>query len=374
MGNSRMNIYRASEILKVPERRILDFSNPVNPLGVSKKVKAELRKHLKSLKNRPDPECARMRRHLSRHLDVDMDNMICGNTVSGLISSVVAVLRPQRVLIPVPSPPECLRAVVQVMLPGTHDSGKDVPDMVKYLELKEDDNFCIKPGEFITGIDGCDLAILPNPNNPTGSVVAKGEIAGIASAARDRKCYLLVDETFIDFIPDETVINAVRDNPYLIVLRSISLFHALSGLGLAYSVMDRELVKSIGVPGQLYPVNLLAQRAAVIAMKDKVYKKETFVLLKEEKRFLEREFKKLGLDFFPSAVNFYLIKIPFAGELCDFLMKKYILVRRCDDFRGLGGDYIRIAVKNHRENSVLIKALKEFMSGWSLPEQLPAAK
>ena len=369
MGNSRMNIYRASEILKVPERRILDFSDPVNPLGVSKKVKAELRKHLKSLKNRPDPECARMRRHLSRHLDVDMDNMICGNTVSGLISSVLAVLRPQRVLIPVPSTPDYLR-----MSPGTDDSVKDVPDMVKYLELKEDDNFCIKPGEFVTGIDGCDLAVLPNPNNPTGGVVAKGEIAGIASAARDRKCYLLVDETFIDFIPDETVINAVRDNPYLIVLRSISLFHALSGLGLAYSVMDRELVKSIGVPGQLYPVNLLAQRAAVIAMKDKVYKKETFVLLKEEKRFLEREFKKLGLDFFPSAVNFYLIKIPFAGELCDFLMKKYILVRRCDDFRGLGGDYIRIAVKNHRENSVLIKALKEFMSGWSLPEQLPAAK
>ena len=58
------NIYRLAEELKIQEREVIDFSTPVNPLGVSKKVKAEIRKHVKYLHNYPDPEAKRLRRGL----------------------------------------------------------------------------------------------------------------------------------------------------------------------------------------------------------------------------------------------------------------------------------------------------------------------
>jgi threonine-phosphate decarboxylase len=104
-------------------------------------------------------------------------------------------------------------------------------------------------------------------------------------------------------------------------------------------------------------VNSLSQRAAVVALKDRVYRKESLKVIAEEKRFLEKNFKKLGLEFFNSDTHFYLVKMANANEICRQLRTKGILVRNCESFKGLDSSYIRISVKSHRENSMLIKAL-----------------
>jgi len=94
-----------------------------------------------------------------------------------------------------------------------------------------------------------------------------------------------------------------------------------------------------------------------VALKDKVYRDETLRLIAEEKRFLEDGFRRLGMDFFRSDANFYLLKIWKAKEICQRLKKKGILVRHSSNFRGLDDSYIRVAVKSHRENKILLKNL-----------------
>lgn len=354
------NIYRLAEELKIQERKIIDFSASINPLGVSKKVKTEIRKHLKYLHNYPDPEAKRLRRYIAQYHGVNPETVLCGNGSTELIYLIPRALKPKNVLMPAPTFSEYERAVLINFGSRVTGNGSGTLEnrvQIDYLNLKEKDGFEIKPDEFIRSMDGCNMAFLCNPNNPTGLLLKKDSVVKIAEAAKRLECYLIVDEAFIDFCPGDTVINEAQNNPYLIVLRSMTNFYALSGLRIGYGVFSQHLIAKLKDYKEPQTVNSLAQRAAVIALKDKVYRKETSRLMAEEKRFLENGLKKLGIDFFHSDVNFYLLKMNNANAICQHLGEKGILVKNCSNFRGLDATYIRVAVKSHRENTILIKEL-----------------
>lgn len=363
------DICRLAEELKIQERKIIDFSTSVNPLGVSKKVKAEIRKHLKYLHNYPDSEAIRLKKRLAQYHGIAPEMILCGNGSTELIYLIARTLKPKKVLIPAPTFSEYERATI---IAQSLEHGAQI----KYFVLKKENNWSINPDEFITFMKGCDMAFLCNPNNPTGRLLKKDSVLKIAGAAKDLKCYLIVDEAFIDFcqgtVPDLppsqrqgaesglsliSVIKEVENNPYLIVLRSMSLFYALPGLRLGYGVFPRHLIERLKENKEPWTVNSLAQRAAVVALKDKVYREGTFRLMKEEKKFLEKSFKKIGIEFFHTDANFYLIKINNAYEICQHLKKKGILVRDCSNLRGLDNTYIQVAIKSHKENTILIKEL-----------------
>ncbi len=367
----RADIYRLAEELRIPERKIIDFSSPVNPLGVSKKIKAEIRRHLKYLNNYPDPETKRLSQKLAQYHGISPAGVICGNGASELLHLIIKTLRPRTVLIPSPSSPGYESAVLSVRDYG----GWSEEPQVAYLMLKGPEGFEIKPGEFIGAmreqsaspdfarhsmLSGA-LAFLCNPNNPTGRLLNKGDIRKIAESAKELGWHLVVDEALIDFCPGNSVIEDVADNPYLIVLRTQSYFHALAGLRIGYGVFPPDLSERLRAVREPLTVNSLAQRAAALAVKDRVYERETLKLVSQEKRFLERSFKKLGLDYFPSDANFYLLKTGNANEIGVELKRNGILLRDFSNVRGLGSGYLGIAVKSHRENAILVRELTDIL-------------
>jgi threonine-phosphate decarboxylase len=310
------DIYRLAEELRIPERKVLDFSSSVNPLGVSKKIKAEIRKHLKYLHNYPDPEARRLRKRLAQYHGIDPEMILCGNGSTELIYLVARALGPQKVLVPAPTFSEYERAC-RTAVSAEHRSG------VEYFLLGKGDGFEINPDRFVDSLKGktnsshlapyssrpFDMSFLCNPNNPTGRLVGKEGVRMIADAAKDLGCYLVVDEAFVDFCGDASVIEYVADNPYLIVLRTMGNFYSLAGLRAGYGVFPLHLIEKLKQSKEPWSMNSLAQRAAAAALRDKVFREETFVLLQNEKRFLEKSFRKLGLKFFPSDANFYLLKM-----------------------------------------------------------------
>lgn len=354
------NIYRFAEELKIQERKVIDFSASINPLGVSKKIKAEIRKHLKYLHNYPDTDTKRLRKRLAQYHGIDPEMILCGNGSTELIYLITRAVRPKSVLIPAPTFSEYERAILIGQEPATTEQRGA---QINYLSLKEEDGFVIRPDEFIQAIQDkdCDMAFLCNPNNPTGRLLKEDVVLRIAEAVKDLKCILIVDEAFIDFCPDDSVIKEVERNPYLFVLRSMTKFYVLTGLRIGYGVFPQHLTDRLKEYKEPWTVNNLAQRAGVAVLKDKVYRNETFRLIKEEKRFLEKGFKELGIEFFHSDANFYLFKISNASEIYKQLMKKGILVRLCSNFRGLDSRYIRVAVKSHKENTILLKELAEIL-------------
>jgi threonine-phosphate decarboxylase len=355
------NIYRLAAELKIQERRVIDFSTSANPLGVSKKVKADLRKHLKYLHHYPDPEAERLRKRLAQYFAIDPETILCGNGSTELLYLIPRVLNPAHVLIPAPTCPKYERACRICS-----------ETRISYFELKEEDGFHLDADRFIDAMpEGdnselnapntalpCAMAFLCNPNNPTGRLLSRHEIVKIGDAARNRRCYFVVDEASVDFCPDASVIKDATGNPFLIVLRSMSHFYSLAGLRIGYGIFPQHLVRRLRAHREPWTVvNSLAQRAALTALKDKSYRKETMVLMAEEKRFIEQHFRKLGIEFIPSDANYYLLRMRNAGEIAQTLKKRGILVRDCTDVKGLGNTYLGIAVKSHRENAVLMKEL-----------------
>jgi threonine-phosphate decarboxylase len=233
------NIYKLAEELGIPESKLIDFSASINPLGISGKVKDAIIKNLDGLINYPDPDMRILRETLSGHHGIDPETILCANGSTEFIYLIPRALKPKKVLVPAPTFSEYERAC-------KISRGEAV---LRPYKLKKEDNFEINPDKFISAIRRaqssvcinsklkiqnskrpCDMAFLCNPNNPTGHFIKKNDVLRVAEAARDMKCVLVVDEAFIDFRPEESVIGHVQDNPYLIVLRSMTKFYALTGL------------------------------------------------------------------------------------------------------------------------------------------------
>ncbi|TAL26334.1 MAG: aminotransferase class I/II-fold pyridoxal phosphate-dependent enzyme, partial [Nitrospirae bacterium] len=213
------NIYLAAKELGLPYENLIDFSASINPLSVPKSVISEITRNARHLFNYPDPDTRELRLHLSRHHRINSDSILCGNGSTELIYLIPKALKPKRVLIHEPTFSEYERAC------------RTTSYKLKVIsyKLKREDNFEIETGAFIKSMKDCDMAFICNPNNPTGKVLKREGVLDIAEAAKKARCRLIVDEAFIDFCPGNSVIDEVRNNPYLIVLRSMTKIYALSG-------------------------------------------------------------------------------------------------------------------------------------------------
>jgi len=356
------NIYRLAEELNAQERAILDFSTINNPLRVSKKIKAEIRKNLKYLHSYPDPDAKRLRKRLAQYHGIDTETILCGNGSTELVYLIARTLKPQRVLVPAPTFSEYERAV-------SIGGSEERKAQIDYMILKGEQGFKMNPDELIAVLQrdasstpSFDMIFLCNPNNPTGMLLKKDAVLKIADEAKEKRCYLIVDEACIDICADESVIKDVERNPYLIVVRSLSSFYALGGLRIGYGVFPQHIIPKLKEQREPWTVNSLSQRAAVVALQDKVFRKESLKIITEEKKFFEKSFQKIGIEFVKSDAHFYLVKIDNAHEICQQLRLKGILVRNCDNVQGLDSSYIRIAVKSHKENAILIKELSAMLN------------
>lgn len=346
------NIYRFVEERGYSIEDVIDFSASINPLGVPPSVVEEIKDGIRFLCHYPDPEAKKLTQEISRHLDIDPQYIICGNGSTELIYLTVRALRPKRVLIPVPTFSEYERACMLC----------NEIEIVSY-ELKEENNFRIDPDDFISSLithhssRSLDMVFLCNPNNPTGQLLKRDDVIKIADVARELKCYLIVDEAFIDFVPEQSVISEVKNNPYLIVLRSMTKFYALTGLRIGYGVFPEDVIHPIKRYKEPWTVNTLAQIAGIAALKDEGYKKETYKVIEECKKILEDGFGLLRINYFPSSANFYLMRHREARKIISSLRDKGIMIRDCSNFKGLDSTYMRIAVRSKSENVRLLMKL-----------------
>jgi threonine-phosphate decarboxylase len=346
------NIYQVSRETGIPETDIIDFSASINPLGVPSCVTLAIESAISDLPNYPEVDAEPLASHLGSYLGIDRDSIICGNGSTELIYLIARALSPEKVLIPAPTFSEYERACRLICgMRGVR------------LELNRRANFDIDPALFIRTMKGCDLAFLCNPNNPTGRVLKREALLQMAHAASTMNCYLVIDEAFVDFCHVETLIGEVANNPYLIVLRSLTKFYALAGLRIGYGVFPLTLAGLMRQHKEPWTVNTLAQRAGIAALYDEAYRKESLRKMKQEKEFMENNFRSLGITYIPSSANYYLIQMKNAPEAIGRLRSKGIVMRDCSNFVGLDESYVRVAVKSHRDNTLFFKELSRLCKG-----------
>lgn len=333
---------------------ILDFSASINPLGPPSSARKAFIKSYGEISRYPDPYGEKLKEALAEHHGMSSSEVLLGNGSTQLIYLLCAVLRPRQALVVGPAFSEYANALA---LGGAN---------IRRFTLSADDGFQFPMSQFMAAWDrDCDIVFLPRPNSVTGQLVSRVEIEKIADAALARKSFVVVDEAFIDFVEAESVKTMVRQNPYLIVLRSLTKYYALPGLRLGYLLAETSNVALLGAYQEPWSINGPALSVALACLRDSSFTTKTNHWLEEERAFLSESMAALvGFHPFPSRTNFLLIKMGRNGidalQLRSFLLGRKILIRSCDSFAGLGADYFRVAVKRRKNNLRLLAALKEW--------------
>ena len=336
----------------IDEKRIIDLSSNVNPLGPSSAAKRAAKKALDFIDRYPDPDMTDLRRAIARYHGIKPEQVICGNGSNELIHLVPRVFRPRKVLVPQPTFTEYAAAA------------EAAGGVVHALPLKEKDGFRVDPLEMAFALKGADMAFLCNPNNPTGLLIPKTDMLEVARYAAENGAKLVVDEAFMDFIDGESVLKEAVQASGLICLRAFTKFFGMPGLRIGYAVSDETTIAALRAGQEPWTVNIPAAQAAIVALQDWRHIKKTLRVIEKERPRLLAALRILpGVELFPSVANFLFIKVSSAEStlLVEKLALRGLLVRDCSTFTGLDGRFLRIAVRTRRENERLIQALRELM-------------
>jgi len=206
------------------------------------------------------------------------------------------------------------------------------------------------------------MAFFCNPNNPTGLLIPKGEMREILNYALREGVRVVIDEAFMDFIENESLVKDAVQSQHLICLRAFTKFYGMPGLRVGYAVANEETAASLATSLEPWSVSTIAERAAVAALNDWGYTKKTRSLIAKERDRLLSALRLLpGVEPFPSSVNFIFIKLASKDSrtLTQTLGQRGILIRDCSSFPNLNNRFVRIAVRTRRENERLLAALRD---------------
>ncbi|MBN1114289.1 MAG: histidinol-phosphate transaminase [Oligoflexia bacterium] len=208
------------------------------------------------------------------------------------------------------------------------------------------------------------MIIVDNPCNPTGTCMAAGELDKLLDFTAKNRILLMIDEAYFEYAdsPDyKSMIPSSPDFKNLIVTRTFSKVYGLAGIRAGYAVACTELISHFEKARIPFNVNMLAQQAAIAALKDQAFIGETVRKTKEGLNYLNSELGNIGIETIPTQTNFVMARIPchFSGCI-ESLMKTGIIVRPLVNY-GLG-EYMRITSGTMEQNIRLIKTLKQMMT------------
>jgi threonine-phosphate decarboxylase len=332
---------------------VLDFSANTNPLGPPEGILKALKDNLWRISHYPDDSGRELREALVDYAGVEEGSIILGNGSTEIIKNFIEafISHGDRVILPSPTYSEY---EYQASLRSAE---------FRYVSPRKDLSFSLR--EILSALeDNAKALFLCNPNNPTGKTLKRQELERVLKAARARDVFVLLDEAYIDFASNW--FDKALEYENLLVSRSLTKFYTVPGLRLGYGISNKKVIDVLEKLRIPWNVNALAQIAGIEALKDEDFARKSMRFIKEEKKFLQGEVEKLGLRTVASDTNFFLINLGgkiTSTELKAELLDKKILVRDCSSFKGLGGDYIRVSVKQREDNLRLIEELRRVMEG-----------
>ncbi|HKX29619.1 MAG TPA: threonine-phosphate decarboxylase CobD [Blastocatellia bacterium] len=346
-------VYEAARRWGIDPDEVIDFSANINPLGAPPGVIAAIRNGLApvALRTYPDPH-AFVSAVADRHR-VDPDQVLVGNGMAALIFALWRAIRPGRVLLLEPGFDEYLRACAAVKAE------------VFSLGLREERGFSPDFAELAEALveRRCDLVVLNSPHNPTGRLYERAELRALAEVAERHRVAVILDEAFIDYVPQSSLLRLAAAGSRFAVLRSLTKFYAMPGLRLGYGVCGAELAAAVREQIDPWPVSAIALEAGVAALSEPEYDARSILVNAQAREEFAAALRGIGLQVFPSSANFLLAKLPggSGAELAGRLEAERILIRRGDSFRGLGDRYIRLAVRSEEDNRRLVSLINAWL-------------
>jgi histidinol-phosphate aminotransferase len=300
-----------------------------------------------SLRLYPDPESVELKKAFAR----------------------INALRPEQVFIGNGSD-EVLAHVFQALL--KHDKPLCFPDVtysfypvwcdlygIEHGDVPVAPDFSIDPAAYPAENGGI---IIPNPNAPTGVLMGLEAIRSLLQ--KSRNSVVVIDEAYIDF-GGQSAVSLIDEFDNLLVVQTLSKSRALAGLRVGVAMGNTQLIEALErVKNSFnsYPLDILAQRAALASLEDEAYFQGSCRRVIASRERLSTAMAALGFEVLPSSANFIFAahRTRPARELFAELRQRGIIVRYFDKPRI--DDYLRISIGTDAQCDALLAALGELLN------------
>lgn len=346
------NVNEIAQIYNIDPKDIIDFSSNINPKVVPDLDKYIL-KGLENCKGYPDINYTNLKNNISEYIGLNSDFIIPGNGATEIIYLLMKSID-KRLAILNPTFSEYGRSASL--------SGLDVLN----LDLDSKNEFSIDLKQIKENINKFDSLFVCNPNNPNGKVK---DLTELLNLMKQHNKLLIVDETFMEFVGLEekySLVKYVEEYKNLFILKAVTKFFGLPGLRLGYGLTSNiKIIENIYKYKEPWTINSFADTLSNYIFKDSQYIKESKEYYIKERNYMLKELRNIsGINVYDTDTNFILIKLNNrrSNEIkVELLNKGNILVRDASNFIGLDDSYIRVAIKSHEENEILIKHMKNLL-------------
>ena len=297
----------------------------------------------------PNEEYYSLVEQIARNFSVRDEQILLGNGSSEIIEKVFHTFGGdgKKVVYPVPS-------FSMYKIYAKAADSQAVP-----FEL--DKNFDIDVDEFIKTVknSGANLAVICNPNNPTGNALTVDDVEKIAASI---DCAFLLDEAYVEFY-GKSAFKLVAKYPNLIVARTFSKAYGLAGARVGYMIANAEVTRMVGKSFMPYHMNTLSLATAdiVYQMRDE-FTPRIQMTIAERKRISQLLKMMPALEVFPSQTNFILIRHEKAEQLKNYLESVDIGIRYFSPTAQGLKNCLRISMGTREENDEVFKIISDWLT------------
>ena len=326
-------------------KNITKLASNENPLGVSSAVKEAVFNSLSSINRYPDGNCFELKKAISEKLSVTTNMISLGNGSNELLELIARVFVSKKTdeiifseyaFVVYPLVTQALGATAKVS--PAADYGHDLNSMLSLISKNTK------------------LIYVANPNNPTGTLLGDDELYSFLKKV-PKNVPVVLDQAYFEYLNiEDHSIGWLKEFENLIITRTFSKAYGLAGLRVGYSLCSPLIADFINRVREPFNVNYTAQVAAIAALSDDDYLKDSITVNTDGYLQLTTGFDSLNLSYIPSHANFIAVEFNNAMNTYNDLLKEGVIVRPVE----MSG-YLRISIGTSDENMHLLSALKKVL-------------
>lgn len=335
---------------------MMDFCYLVNPYFPTKEFTAKMQREFPTLLGAYPSGLNMQNMNAERIFGVDQDNILVGNGASELINALGLVTK-GKIAVGVPTFNEYVRCFRNCEIVYVDNSKWNYGlNLQAYKDICKD----------------VDMLCVVTPDNPSGAMLTKEDALELAECAAKTNTVLLLDESFADFAePDKKYTlmdNAILQKyPNLIVVKSIGKSFGVAGLRLGVvASADKKLLSEMRKYMQIWNINSFAEyylQTYNLFAKD--YANACEKIASERNRMIKEINKIDKIEAYPSQANYIMVNLKDKSsyEFCVEALDKYnILLKDLSSKNYFNGkNFIRVAVKDTKENNAFLRAIKNIL-------------
>ncbi|MGQ9859015.1 MAG: histidinol-phosphate transaminase [Thermodesulfobacteriota bacterium] len=332
--------------------RVIKMASNENPWGPSPMALEAIKRELDRVAMYPEGSCSQLRGALARRLGVTQDMITVSNGGDNVLMMIAqAFVEPgDQVVMATPTFPIYRSAT---LLMGGEPVEVPLRDFTHDLEAMAR---AVGPKT--------KAVVICNPNNPTATVVSREQLEAFLEQVGPAVLVVL-DEVYREFAQAEDFpdgVELLKRGKTLVTVRSFSKLYGLAGLRVGYGVGPRELIEAINRVREPFPVNRLAQAAALGALEDEEFRRWVITETCKARKELALGLRALGLRCLESHTNFLFVDLQRdSQEVFEALLSRGIIIRPGGIWRT--PTWCRITVGRPEENRQLLEALSQVLRG-----------